>query len=178
MSLVDNLLEVTKTAVMDVLLGCTLASAELVVGFGVLGHYVFVGHCHDPLALLALPVLPLVEEDANGALCVIVRQLLCSNRDAQEGRQSSADVVGWVGVPGDTHHERWTSEKLNSSLDPVDSGIIDAILGEDGEDGVIGEAAGSLCGGVGMDRYPDYDMVVEDILAVLIGIGEAHKQHQ
>jgi hypothetical protein len=60
----------------------------------------------------------------------------------------------------------------------VDGGVVDAVLGEDGEDGVVGKAAGSLRGGVRMDRYPDYDMVIKDILAILIGIGEAHGQHR
>ena len=177
-SLVDDLLEATNTAVTDVLLGCARASAELVVGLGVLGHDVFVGRRHDPLALLALPVLPLVEEDADGALRVIVRQRLRSDGDAQEGRQSSADVVSRIGVRGDAHHGRRTSERLDSSLDPVDGCVVDAVLGEDGKDGVVGEAAGSLRSGVGMDRYPDYDMVIEDVLAVLTDVGETHGQHR
>ena len=168
-SLVDDLLEATNTAVTEVLLACTLASAELVVDLDVLGHDVFVGRRHDPLALLTLPILPLVEEDADGALRVIVRQLLRSNGNAQEGRQSSADIVGRVGIPGDAHHGRRISERLDSSLDPVDGGVVDAVLGEDGEDGVVGEVAGSLRGGVGMDRDPDYDMVVVDVRAVVIG---------
>ena len=63
------------------------------------------------------------------------------------------------------------------SLDPVDSCVVDAVLGEDGEDGVVGIAAGGLLGGVGVDRDPEYDMVVEDIVAVFIGSGEAHRHH-
>ena len=176
-SLVDDLLEATGTAVTDVLLVCTLASAELVVNLDVLGHDVFVGRRHDPLALLTLPVLPLVEEDADGAVRVIVRQLLRSDGSTQEGRQSSADIVGRVGVLDNAYHRR-TSERLDSSLDPVDGGVVDAVLGEDGEDRVVGEAAGSLRGGVWMDRDPDYDMVVLDVWAVVLGGGEAHGQHR
>jgi len=86
--------------------------------------------------------------------------------------------VGRVRVPDDAHHGRGTAEGLDSAFDPVDSCVLDAVLGEDGKDIGVGVAAGSLLSSVGMDGDPEHDVVVEDSLAVIIRRGEADRQHR
>jgi len=86
--------------------------------------------------------------------------------------------VGWVHVRDDAHHRRGTGQGLDSTFNPVNGCILDAVLGKNGENGGIGVAAGDLLGGVRMNRDPQDNLFVEDILAVLIGGGEADRQHR
>ena len=54
----------------------------------------------------------------------------------------------WVGsVSDDAHHGRGTGECLASTSNPVNSCVLDAVLGE----GRAGVAAGSLLGGLGVN---------------------------
>ena len=134
-----------------------------------------VGDGEDPLALVTLLVLALVEVDAEGALETVSRHLLRSERDTQHGRQSSTDVVGRVGVVDNARHGR-SDHGLNRSFNPVDSCVLDIVGLEDTEDLWVSVAAGFGSGGVTMDRNPDDDGP-ENILPVFIGGGEAHRQH-
>ncbi len=103
---------------------------------------------HDPLALVATPVLSLVEVQTERALHIAVRQRLRGEGNAQDSCQSSADVMGRVRVPDDAHHGRGTAEGLDSAFDPMDSGVLDAVLSEDSEDVGVGVAAGGLLSSV------------------------------
>ena len=133
---------------------------------------------HDLPALLAMLLRTTVKVDTERALRVIFRHLLCSEGDAQDGRESSADPVSRVSVSGDGHHFRGTGKRLHSSLNPMDSDIVDVVFGKNGEDGCISIAARGLFGGVRMDRDPEHDMVVEDVLAFFISGRETHRQHR
>lgn len=62
-------------------------------------------------------------------------------------------------------------------FNPVNSCILNAVLGKDGEDVGVGVAAGGLLGSVGMDGDPEHDVVVEDSLALTIRRRKADRQH-
>lgn len=177
-SLVEDLLEPTTAAVTHESPRRARASVLVVPG-GVRGGDVLVCKAHNPLARVTMPVLSLVEVQTERALRIAVRQLLCGERNAQGSCDSSADVVGRVPFPDDAHHGRGTAQPgLDSSFDPVNSCVLNAVLGEDGEDVGVGVAAGGLLGGVGMDGDPEHDVVVEDSLAVIIRGGEADREHR
>ena len=83
-----------------------------------------------------------MEVNTEGALRSLVLQLLHSEGNAQDGCQTSADPVSWVGGPSDAHHGRETDEWLDCSFNPVHSYVVDAVFGEVGKDGGVGVAAG------------------------------------
>jgi hypothetical protein len=125
-----------------------------------------------------LLLLALVEVQTESALSVLVGQLVCGEGDTQEGRQSSSNPVSRVRVANNGHHGRRTDEWLDFTLDPVDCSVLDAVLGKDGEDVGVGVTAGRLLGGAGIDRYPEDDMIVQDVLAVAIARREANRHHR
>lgn len=176
--LVNDLLEPTTIAITDELLRCTRPPTILVIARRVLGRYVLIRDRHNPRALLVLPVLALVEVNTEGALRILPGQLLRGERNAQDSRQSAADPVSRVCVPDDTHHGRRTSKPLDSTFNPVNGDVLDTMFGENGEDGGVGIAAASLLGSIGMDRDPENNVVVQDVLAVFVGSGEADRQHR
>ena len=173
-SLVHHTLEAARATDTHPLLSCTNPS-KLVVGTGDFRDDVLVGDSEDPLALVTLLVLALVEVDAKGALEIISCHLLRSERDTQHGRQSSTDVVGRVGVIDNAQHGR-SDHGLYRSFNPVDSCALDVVGLEDTEDLWVSIATGLGSGGVTMDRNPDDDGP-KNILPVFIGGGEAHRQH-
>jgi hypothetical protein len=174
MSLIYHTLVAARATDTHPLLSCTNLF-KLVVGIGVFGDYVLIGDGEDPFALVTLLVLALMEVDAEGALGIIGHHLLCSKRYTQHGRQSSTDVVGSVGVVGNTQHN-WSNHGLNRSFNPVDSCILDIVGLEDMENLWVSISAGFGSGGVTMDRNPDDD-VPENIFPIFITGGEAHRQH-
>ena len=60
----------------------------------------------------------------------------------------------------------------------MNSCVVDLVFLENGEDVGVGVAAGGLENGVGMNGDPEYDVLIEDVLAVFIGGREAHRQHR
>ena len=60
----------------------------------------------------------------------------------------------------------------------MNSCVVDLVLLKIGEDVGVGVAAGGLKSGVGMNGDPEYDVIVEDVLAVFTGGREAHRQHR
>lgn len=173
--LVDDLLEPTAAAVAHELLRRTPTVVVVLGGVG--GGGMLVSKTHDSIALVATPVLSLVEVQTERALRIAVRQRLRGEGNTQDNCQSSANVVGRVRVPDDAHHGWGSTEGLDSAFDPVDSYVFDAMLGEDGEDVGVGVAAGGLLSGVGMDGDPEHDVVVDNSHVVIIVRGETDRQH-
>jgi hypothetical protein len=68
------------------------------------------------------------------------------------------------------HHGRGTAEGLNSTFNPVDSCVLDVVLGKDGEDVSVSIAAGGLLSIVGMDRDPEHNVIIEDTLPSSSGL--------
>ena len=151
-----------------ILLRCTLASTVLVVLHDLPGHDMLIRNRQDLPALLAMLVRTTGKVDTERALRAIFCHLLCSEGDAQAGRESSADPVSRVSVSGNGHHFRRTGKRLHSSLNPMDSDIMNVVFGKNGENGCISIAARGLFGGVRMDRDPKHDVVVEEVLAFFI----------
>ena len=60
----------------------------------------------------------------------------------------------------------------------MNSCVVDLVLLENGEDVGVGVTAGRLESGVGMNGDPEYDVLIENVLAVLIGGRETHRQHR
>jgi len=60
----------------------------------------------------------------------------------------------------------------------MNSCVVDLVLLENGEDVSVGVAAGALESGVGINGDPEYDVLIEDVLAVFIGGREAHRQRR
>jgi len=174
--LLQHLLVTTKPTVPDVLLASTAAS-ELVVGLGVLGNDVLVGEGKDPVALLPVLVSSLVEEDAERSLSILGLLSLRCERNAQDSGYRSTDISSRVSLVNDPHHGGTGAEALGRTLDPVNGGVLDIVLLEDGEDGRVGIAAGFLGRGTGEHGDPDNDLLLKDRIALIVGSRELNRNH-
>jgi hypothetical protein len=134
-----------------------------------------VAHAQNTSARLAVLGLILVKEERDAPLSIIVLPLLGGDGHAERSGQETSNVVGGVGVEGDTQ-KGGTGERLHRALVPLDHGSLDSSLLEKADDiggGIVRILGG---GGAGMGRDPDHDGS-ETTLPVLAASGKSSRHN-
>ena len=164
LDLVDTALETTASVDTNELRSCASA-LELVVIGGRPAEHMSVAHGQNPGARLVALGLVFMKEERDTPLSIIVLPLLGGDGHAERSGQEASNVVGGVGVEGDTQ-KGWTCESLHRALVPLYHGSLDSKLLEKTDD--IGRSIVRILGGggAGMGRNPD-DNGSETALPVL-----------
>ena len=123
------------------------SSFELVVDGGRPMEHMAVANAENPGARFVELGIVFVKEEPFAPLSIIVLPLLGSDGHAEHSGQETSNVVGGVGVEGDTQ-KGWTCERLHCALVPVYHGSLDSKLLEKTDD--IGESIVRILGGGGV----------------------------